>query len=101
MDETFVIDDWFDVEIRLYDTATNNWVQEGDLDTQETNDEKRTYCQWVSKTGMFAPFEAFNENDTRLFSGFILYVMFGIDVYLVICIIIGCKMDKKSQKHNR
>lgn len=101
MADTFLIDDWFGVDIRLYDEATNLWVEEGIEDTQESDDETFTYCRWVSKTGLYAPFEASNENDARLYSGFILYVMFGIDIYLVILIIIGCKMDKKSSKQQR
>jgi hypothetical protein len=47
---------------------------------------------------MYAIYREPKENEKRLYNGFILYIMFGIDVFLIVAIIIGTKLDSKDIK---
>ena len=81
--------------IMRYDDALFYWVAEGVIDEKNTDTENKKYCQKVSKLGLFAIYPQNDENASRLYSGFILYIMLGIDLFLLIGIILGIKLDKQ------
>lgn len=87
------------VEIRKFDEATESWIIEGESDVDNTDVEIGKYCQKVSKLGLYAIYEVVEKNETRLYQGFILYIMFGIDLFLIVGVILGFKLDQKAPKN--
>ena len=101
MDSTFDTEEWFGVTIRRFNRETQVWEENGEVDEQNTDTENGIYCQWVTKTGLFAPFEELDERAERLYRGFILYVMFALDAYLIVAVIIAFCRKGSRRKINK
>lgn len=85
-----------EITIRRFDQAQGGWVVEGVTDEANTDTEVGKFCQKVGRLGLYAIFEAVDKNEERLYKGFCLYVMFGIDLFLIVGVILGSKLDQKN-----
>jgi hypothetical protein len=86
----------YDVIFKVWNTSTNIWEEDKkSVEDKERSDlDKFIYCRKMTKTGIIGLFYEENKNAERLYKGFILYIIIFTDIFLVIGIIIGAKIDK-------
>ena len=81
---------------KVYSQTSKSWIEDTASSIDEGLSTETKFCRKVTQTGVYGLFNAIDTKPERLYKGFILYIIIVIDVFLIIGIALGNKMDAQA-----